>query len=226
MFAILQSIFADDWCRKNVAESFHSRMDSSSRFPDGHPDANLLSAFAENALLRDERDAVTAHLSECAECRECVALAFEQEPVLAPPKAVRTRFVFASLAAAAAGACVLVSIWLMHTPQQNRYEVAAVPPPTHATVQEPPAPVPQKPSVPVQPKSSAPKHTQRRVRVLPPPPAVTVPPQAVAETTQADKGTPQTVIEPAPALPRANITRAASSSFVAGQQKMMRMAAA
>jgi hypothetical protein len=40
-----------------------------------HPDANLLAAFAERTLLEQERAAVIAHLRECADCRECVALA-------------------------------------------------------------------------------------------------------------------------------------------------------
>ena len=46
-----------------------------------HPDANLLSAFAEHTLLERERTAVTAHLAECADCREYLAVAFAiQEP--------------------------------------------------------------------------------------------------------------------------------------------------
>jgi hypothetical protein len=40
-----------------------------------HPDANLLAAFAERTLLERERAAVIAHLVECVDCRECVALA-------------------------------------------------------------------------------------------------------------------------------------------------------
>src|SRR5690349_12953529 len=51
-----------------------------------HPDPNLLTAFAEDSLLARERESVTAHLAECADCRESVALAFgTQEPEL--PKA-------------------------------------------------------------------------------------------------------------------------------------------
>jgi hypothetical protein len=50
-----------------------------------HPDANLLAAFAERTLLERERAAVIAHLLECADCRECVALASgpaEAEPLV------------------------------------------------------------------------------------------------------------------------------------------------
>ena len=43
-----------------------------------HPDANLLSAFAEHALAEQEREQVLDHLSRCAECRNVVALALPQ----------------------------------------------------------------------------------------------------------------------------------------------------
>ena len=44
--------------------------------PGDHPDANLLAAFAERWLSDSERQAVAAHLAACADCRECLALAF------------------------------------------------------------------------------------------------------------------------------------------------------
>jgi hypothetical protein len=40
-----------------------------------HPDANVLTAFAESSLLPPERTAVLDHLSYCAECREVLAFA-------------------------------------------------------------------------------------------------------------------------------------------------------
>ncbi len=39
-----------------------------------HPDANLLTAFAEQTLTRRERDSVLRHLSQCSECREVTIL--------------------------------------------------------------------------------------------------------------------------------------------------------
>lgn len=39
-----------------------------------HPDANLLSAFAERTLTEPERAQILDHLSRCADCREMVAL--------------------------------------------------------------------------------------------------------------------------------------------------------
>jgi hypothetical protein len=40
-----------------------------------HPDANVLTAFAESSLRPAERTAVLDHLSHCAECREVLAFA-------------------------------------------------------------------------------------------------------------------------------------------------------
>jgi len=39
-----------------------------------HPDANLLTAFAEHSLSERERGAVLEHLARCGDCREVVAL--------------------------------------------------------------------------------------------------------------------------------------------------------
>jgi Photosynthesis system II assembly factor YCF48/Putative zinc-finger len=40
-----------------------------------HPDANLLAAFAENALMKQERATVLTHLAQCPDCREYLAIA-------------------------------------------------------------------------------------------------------------------------------------------------------
>jgi hypothetical protein len=40
-----------------------------------HPDADLLTAFAEHSLAAGERDHVLEHLARCGECRDVVALA-------------------------------------------------------------------------------------------------------------------------------------------------------
>lgn len=59
----------------------HRAKPDSSKAPDAlrgavHPDANLLSAFAERSLREDERAAVLGHLADCTECRELVSLVF------------------------------------------------------------------------------------------------------------------------------------------------------
>jgi hypothetical protein len=42
--------------------------------PQNHPDADLLTAFAEGLLRVSERETVITHLAVCAECREVIAL--------------------------------------------------------------------------------------------------------------------------------------------------------
>jgi hypothetical protein len=50
-----------------------------------HPDANLLTAFAEQSLAGRDRDHVVEHLARCGDCREVIALALpEIEEVLVP----------------------------------------------------------------------------------------------------------------------------------------------
>lgn len=41
----------------------------------GHPDVNLLAAFAEKTLSKGERTTVLTHLARCADCREYLAIA-------------------------------------------------------------------------------------------------------------------------------------------------------
>ncbi len=49
-----------------------------------HPGPDLLTAFAEQRLSKNERSQVTRHLAECAECREVVALATLAKPEVEP----------------------------------------------------------------------------------------------------------------------------------------------
>ena len=60
-----------------------------------HPDAEMLGAFAEQALSATERDGVLQHLALCEDCRDVVALALPAmdltvTPVEAESEAVRT----------------------------------------------------------------------------------------------------------------------------------------
>ena len=60
-----------------IPESARRRMQAQ---PVGeHPDADLLSAFAEHSLGGPERELVLAHLAACVACREVVSLALPQE---------------------------------------------------------------------------------------------------------------------------------------------------
>jgi len=54
-----------------------------------HPDADVLTAFAEQALSGAEREGVVRHLSRCADCREVVALSIPPMETIALPTADR-----------------------------------------------------------------------------------------------------------------------------------------
>src|SRR4029077_5710091 len=55
-----------------------------------HPDADLLSAFAEQALSATERDGVLQHLTLCGDCRDVVALALPAADLASPQTAPQT----------------------------------------------------------------------------------------------------------------------------------------
>lgn len=77
--------------------------------PDAHPDADLLTAFAEKSLPARERDSVLQHLAACGDCREVVALtAPEQAVVPASLPASRSWLAWPYLRWGAALACVVV----------------------------------------------------------------------------------------------------------------------
>jgi hypothetical protein len=49
-----------------------------------HPDADLLTAYAENTLVAREREGVVSHLARCQGCRDLVLLASPEIPATAP----------------------------------------------------------------------------------------------------------------------------------------------
>ena len=59
-----------------------------------HPEADVLTAFAERSLPEQEREIVLEHVSRCGECREVLALALpETEAAAVAPSPVRTPWV-------------------------------------------------------------------------------------------------------------------------------------
>ena len=133
-----------------------------------HPEADLLTAFAEQALSATERDGVLDHLALCGDCREAIALALPAADMVAAPiasetEAVRatsiraksernflTAFAWPGLrwAALAAGVAVAASVLLMHPGKLNQATLSSVNRPVATTA--PPASAPQiaPPSVP------------------------------------------------------------------------------
>jgi len=86
-----------------------------------HPDANLLAAFAEHALVERERAAVSAHLAQCADCRTSLALAIASQPETEPVAEHATKrhwFAEWRWVGAAAAACCVVGIVLQVQPPQ------------------------------------------------------------------------------------------------------------
>src|SRR5207244_7059886 len=75
--------------------------------PGNHPGADLLTAFAEQALAKRERLHVLEHLAQCSECREIVSLA---RPEIAEPQTSLKLFSLRSpiLRWSAVAACVVV----------------------------------------------------------------------------------------------------------------------
>ena len=75
-----------------------------------HPDADLLTALAEQALPERERAQVLLHLSRCADCREILALATPPATTASPSldTARRSWFQWPVLRWAAAAACVVI----------------------------------------------------------------------------------------------------------------------
>ena len=54
-----------------------------------HPDADLLTAFAEHALVGTERAGIVEHLADCGDCRDVVALALPATETVAVPATTR-----------------------------------------------------------------------------------------------------------------------------------------
>src|SRR5262245_30673269 len=74
-----------------------------------HPDANLIAAFGENTLKKDERLRLLSHLAQCSDCREIAAAALpEVEPAFAPARSSGGWLAWPVLRWGAAAACVLV----------------------------------------------------------------------------------------------------------------------
>ncbi len=53
-----------------------------------HPDADLLTAFAEQSLPGSERVRVIEHLAACGDCRDVVALALPATEIVVSPVSV------------------------------------------------------------------------------------------------------------------------------------------
>src|ERR1700675_1818357 len=144
-----------------------------------HPDADLLAAFAEQALSTTERNGVLQHLARCGDCREVVALALPDADMAPPQTAPQTRdedsvrttvsragapashklsFAWPTLrwAALAAGVVVAAAVLLVHPGKLNQATLPSANPQVATTA--PPASGLQTPSSSV-PLSRVPSST-------------------------------------------------------------------
>jgi hypothetical protein len=110
-----------------------------------HPNADVLTAFAEQALSASERDSVLEHLARCGDCRELLALALPPADFRAAPIGVETdadratasragapaprklNFAWPTLrwAALAAGVAVAAAVLLVHPGKLNQVAPSA-----------------------------------------------------------------------------------------------------
>jgi len=144
-----------------------------------HPDADVLTAFAEQALSATERDGVLEHLALCEDCREVIALALPAAGVVAAPLAAETEVVRATAsragapaphklsfawpslrwAALAAGIAVVAAVLLVRPGKLNQAMLPSANPQLTATA--PPVAAPQIASSPVPSSPIAPSSTNQ-----------------------------------------------------------------
>jgi len=108
-----------------------------------HPDAEVLSAFAENALPANERETVLQHLSTCSDCRDIVFLAVplagESQQVVSAPK---TRPVFALRWGTLAAGVLIAAVFLVSRHEAPQREQLAKTVPQTTSTAAPPAAAP------------------------------------------------------------------------------------
>jgi hypothetical protein len=151
---------------------------------DSHPDADLLTAFAEQSLVARERGSVLEHLAHCRDCRDVVALALPAtEAVAATGLTSNARiggFSWPVLrwAVAAAGILVVTSLGVLQYERrhQEKTMVATSLAPQNRTVESSapsPAPSAQAPSPMTAPPTATKKQSATRENALsrPMPPA-------------------------------------------------------
>jgi hypothetical protein len=156
-----------------------------------HPDANLLAAFAEQTLLERERMAVSAHLAQCADCRESLALAGMAQPVAEPAAAAPKRHWFLEWrwVGAAAAACCVIAVVLQYRVQPPTIEKAnyTVAPPAGAA----PVPLPAQPAQQIAAAQRLKVEHFKKALQIPPPPSLAQEQSPPSVMTQLDSSAPE-----------------------------------
>jgi hypothetical protein len=105
-----------------------------------HPEAELLTAFAERSLSEKERSRVLEHLARCRDCREVVALALPADQpvieVVRPGRASWLTWPRLRWALVAAGVMVVGSFGLLHYRNTSNASMVALYKPSSGDVAE------------------------------------------------------------------------------------------
>jgi hypothetical protein len=151
---------------------------------EAHPDADLLTAFAEESLAESERARVVEHLAQCSDCREVVALALPALDIVAvaasaaaarPSRVGWRSWPGLRWSVAAAGIVALISIGIVQY-RQGQKSNTLVPNlvarnPVAATAEQsspsPPAPVSQSITLQAENEEPAGKQSETRKKTLP-----------------------------------------------------------
>ncbi|MFZ0418828.1 MAG: YCF48-related protein [Candidatus Sulfotelmatobacter sp.] len=113
---------------QNVPKFVLKRLKETPPAAGSHPDADLLTAFAEQSLSGDERARMMEHLALCGDCRDVVAMALPATEVVAMPVSASTagiawlRWPALRWGALAAGILAVASIGIVEYSHRNQQQ--------------------------------------------------------------------------------------------------------
>jgi hypothetical protein len=139
---------------RDVPKIVSQRLEAAKPLDASHPDANVLTAFAERCLPQADRASVLEHLAVCAECREVLALGLPSSETAQPLlEASRSRnrtwprFRWAVVSAGALAVALFAFVQYGHREQAERMAKNTPPPaPSHASTNMRPASAPESPT--------------------------------------------------------------------------------
>ena len=191
--------------------------------PGPHPDADLLTAFAEQSLAESERARVMDHLARCSDCREVLSLALPAMELVAvaasstPASTTPARsrwFTWPVLrwGVAAAGIIALASIGVVQYRQRQKNEtlVSSLASPNETTAA--PQALPQSPPAPESQESVRQAEKEKQAQI-----EKQAREQKWALSNRADNSPENMLVRPTnPASPEARAMRVAPSGTSAG----------
>jgi hypothetical protein len=173
---------------------------------ESHPDADLLTAFAERTLATRERDQVLEHLARCGNCRDVVALALPASEAVVPSiaaSAARTGWLSLPVlrwGVVAAGVVLLTSVGILQYRQRNQEKTLVASSLTSReqsadSATQSPAPTPPAAASQPAPQAGMGKQTEMTKKSPAPVPA---PSRAQGASTVNKPAAPHTIFRPEP----------------------------